>query len=863
MAKTVKRRSIRGQIARSMTALSLALILVLGTVAVSGLLLMREQTRRVTDDVGAQAAENNRASLESEAMEKLSAQAASTAQTVEAKVRSIMSQVEILTESAEELYAAPDTFGRVAVEPPDAADGGTYTAQIVYAQRTDPAGAADEVGLIGNLTPQMNGVSQYLDGVGTTQIGTESGFLIMCDENADLKTAMDYLDPVERSWYRMAADSGGMVWSEVFEDAYGRGLAVTCGKPVYGPDGALRAVVAIGSTLNDIGASVAELTIGESGYAFVIDQNGEIIMYRGLTVDDEGHVVGTRNLIEEGGNARKLAEKITAGERGVAQVTLDGTQVYMAYEPLSSVSWTAVTVQDVDEVLRPSQEGEERIAGVAQEASETFSGIIYGTLGSLTVTLILFMGLVPVLGVAVSNRITRPLSQLTAEVERISGGTLDTEIRLETGDELETLAGAFNSMTASLRTYIHDLTAMTAEKERIGAELNVATRIQKDMLPNHFPDRREFRICASMDPAREVGGDFYDFFPVDDTHLAVVMADVSGKGVPAALFMVIAKTIIKNQALTGEPPEQVFIHANEQLCANNGEGLFVTAFMGLLDVESGAFTYVNAGHNPPLLRRGDGSYEYLKLDPGFVLAGLEGMDYQSSCMTLERGDTLFLYTDGVTEMLDPEETLFGEDRLRETLNRDEGRSLPVEQLLPYVRTALETFARGAEQADDITMLGLTYQGPGETEQTPDDADGQTLTVPAERDRLETVQRFVDRALNRLDCPEDIRVQIQIAVEELFVNIASYAYAPGTGEAVIQCETERDPAAVTIRFRDRGIPFDPLDRPEADVTQSADERPVGGLGIYLVRHSMDQVEYAYRDGENILTICKRIPTEPNT
>ena len=861
MANAVKKKhSIRTRIARSMIAVSLVSIFVLGAAAVSGLLRMRAQTQEITGNMGTQAGENSRAILESQAMAQLSAQAASTAETVEAKIQSIMSQVDILAATAEDLYASPASFGRIGVKPPNAADQGVYTAQIVYAERTPPASVADEVGLIGNLTMQMNGVSEYLDGAGTTQIGTESGFIIMCDENAGLKTSMGHLDPVERSWYRKAADSGRLVWSQVFEDSFGRGLAVTCGKPVYGPDGALRAVISIGSTLNDIGTSATELTIGKTGYALVVDQSGQVIMSRDLTVDSEGHVVGARNLMNDGKESvRAVIRRIASRESGVAQVELDGKMVYMAYEPMRNIPWAVITVLDVDEVLHPALEGQAKIAELSNEAGEEISSILLETLLIFTAALLITMAAAAALGVTVSGRITRPLSHLTEEVERISDGSLDTAVRVETDDELETLADAFNSMTESLKAYIRDLTAVTAEKERIGAELNVATKIQKDMLPNifpAFPDRQEFNIYATMNPAKEVGGDFYDFFMVDDTHLAVVMADVSGKGVPAALFMVIAKTIIKNQALTGEPLDVVFDRANDQLCANNGEGLFVTAFMGLLDLRTGEFTCVNAGHNAPLLRRKGGAYEYLHLDPGFVLAGLENMQYKSCRLTLGEGDTLFLYTDGVTEALDPNEELFGEERLHDALNRDEGRELSVDKLLPYLRAELTEYARGAEQADDITMLGLTYCGSKEAAEK--DVGEQTLTVPADRDQLAPVQRFVDGILDGLHCPDATRIQIQIAVEELFVNIASYAYPSGEGEVVVQCRTEQDPPAITIRLRDHGTPFDPLNKPDADITLSAEEREIGGLGIFMVKELMDGVDYAYRDGENILTIRKVIP-----
>lgn len=863
MQKQVKKRSIRGRVSRTMMVVSLLSILILGITSVSSLLRMRTQTLEVNGDMGVQAAEDSRNILENEAMKQLTALAEATAGTVDANIQSIMSQVDVLASSAEELYADPDAFGRVDVYPPAVSNQGKFVAQIVYAERTDQESVADEVGLIGNLTIQMNGTSEYLAGAGTTQIGTESGFIVMCDENSSLKTTMGYLDPVERSWYRMAADGGKLVWSDVFEDTYGRGLAVTCGKPVYGPDGEIRAVISIGSTLDDVGTAVTQLEIGETGYAFVVDHSGQVIMSRDLTVDMLGHVVGIRNLCEdESPTVRQVAESITQGEEGVVQVELDGQQVFLAYEPMTNIPWTVITVVSVEEVLAPAVEGEEKISALADEAGLAIEEIIQSSVILFLVAVVIAGAIAIALGSALATRITRPLSHLTKSVGEISGGDLDTKIELETGDEIQTLAEAFNTMTASIKQYIRDLTAVTAEKERIGAELNVATQIQKDMLPNifpAFPGNLEFDIYATMDPAKEVGGDFYDFFMVDDTHLAVVMADVSGKGVPAALFMVIAKTIIKNQALAGDAVAQVFSHANDQLCENNGEGLFVTAFMGLLDIMTGEFTYVNAGHNPPLLRRKNGTYEYLKVKPGFVLAGFGGMHYDSFTMTLQEGDSLFLYTDGVTEALNMEKELYGEARLRDALNAECAVKMSEVELLPYVREELETFAQGAEQADDITMLVMKYNGVCES---PAEENGEghmekTITVPARRDQLDEVQGFVDEMLQAVSCDPVSMIQLQIAIEEIFVNIANYAYNPQDGDAVIDCKVEPEEGRVTIQFRDSGTPFNPLAKDDADITLSAEERDIGGLGIYMVKDSMDAVTYAYEDGRNILTIQKRM------
>lgn len=252
---------------------------------------------------------------------------------------------------------------------------------------------------------------------------------------------------------------------------------------------------------------------------------------------------------------------------------------------------------------------------------------------------------------------------------------------------------------------------ISVEKERIGAELNVATKIQASMLPcifPAFPNRKEFDIYASMLPAKEVGGDFYDFFLIDDDKLAVVIADVSGKGVPAALFMVIAKTLLKNNAQYGKSPKEVFETVNDLLCENNEAGMFVTAFMGILDIPTGLFTYVNAGHNPPMIKRMGENCEWLPTKPGFVLAGMDGMSYKQDEITLKQGDVLFMYTDGVTEAVNRQDELFTEPRLLEVANRHKDSEL--RELLTNIKSEIDLFANGAEQADDITMLAVRYTG---------------------------------------------------------------------------------------------------------------------------------------------------------
>ena len=282
---------------------------------------------------------------------------------------------------------------------------------------------------------------------------------------------------------------------------------------------------------------------------------------------------------------------------------------------------------------------------------------------------------------------------------------------IHTGDEVENLSHALKRMERDINGYIENLTHVTAEKERIGAELSVATHIQASMLPcifPAFPNRREFDIYATMTPAKEVGGDFYDFFLVDDDHLAVVIADVSGKGVPAALFMVIAKTLIKDHTQSGKPPEEVFTEVNRQLCEANDENLFVTAWMGVLEISTGKLVYVNAGHNPPVIGRKNGETEFLRSRPGFVLAGLDFTKYRAGSLELMPGDLLYLYTDGVTEAMNTAQELYGEERLKRTL--DANVSAAPEEIFKAVKKDLDDFVADAPQFDDITMLAMRYLG---------------------------------------------------------------------------------------------------------------------------------------------------------
>ena len=322
----------------------------------------------------------------------------------------------------------------------------------------------------------------------------------------------------------------------------------------------------------------------------------------------------------------------------------------------------------------------------------------------------------------------RPLNRVRSNVsdyaESKDGVRIRTQLAgIRSRNEIGELASGISDMTREIDDYLEEIRNITAEKERIGAELNVARQIQADMLPNifpPFPEIGEFNIFASMDPAREVGGDFYDFFLVDDRHVALVMADVSGKGVPAALFMVIAKTMIKNRAMLGGGPAEILRDVNNQLCANNASDYFVTAWLAIIDIKTGEGLAANAGHEHPVLRRADGRFELVVYRHSLALAAMEGISFREHAFRLNPGDRLFVYTDGVPEATGPENELYGTDRMLDSLNRDPDAD--GEQMLKNLRKDIEVFSSGAEQFDDITMMIFDYEGSGketaETDETP-------------------------------------------------------------------------------------------------------------------------------------------------
>ena len=409
----------------------------------------------------------------------------------------------------------------------------------------------------------------------------------------------------------------------------------------------------------------------------------------------------------------------------------------------------------------------------------------------------------------------------------------------------------FSLLQLAIGRFAENLRRQTAARERIESELRVARDIQSSSLPGTFPafpERAEFDLFAAMDPAKEVGGDFYDFLFTGPDTLFLAVGDVSGKGVPAALFMMTVKTLLRSEARRGLPPEEVLRNVNELVLPDNSSFMFVTVLCAALNVRTGEVLLGSAGHNPPVVCRTDRAPEEIDIEGSPVLGVGEHPAFASKRLRLAPGDTLFLYTDGVVEAADPADEFYSEARLLRTLS--ELRDLGMSELVGGVREDVRSFANGAPQFDDITMLALRRTGPDEPRALA------CMAVPAELDSLGEVREAVTACARQRGLPEERIGDLELAVEEALANIANYAYPDTDGAIHIECFA--DDRGFVVRFTDEGVPFDALALPEPELGADLSSRKVGGLGVYLLRQVMDNVDYRREAGRNVLSLTVHAP-----
>lgn len=647
------------------------------------------------------------------------------AKTIEIELLDVAKDTEYLANGVNNIMAKPQNYKPRSLPDPRSKpikSGEVYLHKGAKLQASGTSAAVEnEIGLMGNveeyIAPMAKNYSQYES---TVFVGSKNGYIIAADNAPGQETItmtdefLNSYEPSERGWFKNALKNDKITFNDIYVGSEGF-PSFTCSAPYIDENG-FAGVVAIACAVHSLSDIMDSAVLGETGLSFVLNNSGEIMLstrHEGVLSAEQGKALSQQR---SEGLSRAL-QKMNEGHSGWQIVEMDGEEYYLAYAPLVKMQWSFGTLIAQKEVISPSVEARNNV----EKEMNRFRAVVQNRLICLLATSILVVGIMIYLMFSLSSwlskRFVKPINALTEGVKEIAGGNLTKKLNINTGDELETLAGCFNNMTDELQNYMANLTKVTMEKEHIATELSVATNIQESMLPHifpPFPEHSDFDIYATMQAAKEVGGDFYDFYMLDEQHVMVTIADVSGKGVPAALFMVIAKTILKNSAMNMEGMDnlpEVVNATNNQLCQNNEAMMFVTCFTGILDLTTGRFAFVNAGHNPPLIYRAkEKQYEYLEVKRNFVLGGMEDLAYKGQELVLEPGDRLFLYTDGVTEALNEAKELYGEDRLLADLNGAVEKHLELKDFIVEVKEKLNTYVGNAEQSDDITMLALIYNG---------------------------------------------------------------------------------------------------------------------------------------------------------
>ena len=641
------------------------------------------------------------------------------AQATDEFFRDAQSRVVLLAQNASQIFAEHEYYSTKLISGPDPSLDGELVAQVIPAPGVDPNSPEyrNSLRLTSNMAEIMLSVCNIFD-TDNVYIATPEGVFLSVSRSSaswfrEDGSLLEY-DARTRFWYKQAVEAGDLIFTDVEVDANTGNLSLVCAIPVYGSTGKLKAVIGTDLFLNTMQESM-RASESDGDHHLVINRNGQVVA--STTDSVEFQVQASENAVDlRQSPNQELADFVRealAGQTDLRLVHLDGGSYYMVGTPVNTVGWIMISLFDEEKVMAPAITLQENYEQIESEAATAYSEKNNRLNVTVIVVLAVLLIVLSAFALLQGKRIVKPLNKMTKRISELHEDQLDFRMEDEyrTGDEVEILAESFAMMTRKTTEYVEQVRTVTAEKERISAELNMAATIQNSMLPQlfpPFPDRKEFDLYAAMDPAKEVGGDFYDFFLVDPDHLCLVIADVSGKGIPAALFMMTSKVILQNCALMGIPPGEILAKTNDAICANNQAEMFVTIWVGILEISTGKLTFANAGHEYPALKRAGGSFELVKDKHSFVIGGMPGLKYAQHELQLNPGDKLFLYTDGVQEATSAEKELFGNDRMLDALN--EAKDAAPKELLQAVRKSVDEFVKEAEQFDDLTMLGLEYKG---------------------------------------------------------------------------------------------------------------------------------------------------------
>lgn len=640
-----------------------------------------------------------------------------------------------------------------------------------------------------------------------------------------------------RDWYQIPAMMQEPVWSEPYYDEGGGNIIMcTYSVPFYVmKDGqrVFNGVVTVDISLEWLDELLSSMKVYETGYAFLISSNGTLVSHPMHNLEMNQTIFSVAEEYEKP-KLREVGRKMINGESGFLKYEslYTGKEGYMMYQPLESADWSLALVFPSNELFADLNELNQRL-------------LIIGILG-LALLLVLIM--------IISQRITQPLSKLARITRNIGGGNFNVALPEVRGkDEISQLTQSMDQMQRELKKYVTNLKATTAAKERIESELKIAHDIQQGIIPKifpPFPHREDVDLYAVLDPARDVGGDLYDFFFIDDYKLCFAIGDVSGKGVPASLFMAITRTLMRAKVQKDKPVEEIVRSMNLELCQGNENSMFVTFFFGIIDLKTGKTSYCNAGHNHPYLLRADGKVELIDKTHGTPLGIFEDIMYKSDEITLNKSDAIVMYTDGITEAMNEQSNLFTDQRLADFL-KEYPRKSPKE-ITGKLLHEVKEFAGTAVQSDDITILTLAYyhknNSPMKTEK---------LVIKNRVEELQKITGLLEVLESGWNLPAKVVMNMNLALEEVVSNVIFYAFDENTDHN-IHLNFEFENEKLTVHITDDGVAFNPLQMPPPpDLEKKAEERNVGGLGIYFVKNFMDDLAYKREKDKNILTLIKEI------
>lgn len=632
---------------------------------------------------------------------------------------------------------------------------------------------------------------------------------IIIDNNFETE---DY-NYLEQGWYKeitsVIQDVHNIEWSTPYYEKFGSNtLMITAGSGMYDDSGSLIGISTVDWKISKILEDIKKLKPTPNSFALFANAQKDYIMISTDPYLNNDVLLGKslKNIPWYNGKLKRLRYITYHNKKYVPYVkALDNGMVIVVCVPKTELFYFLV-----------------------KEMTILFLFLVSLT---LLVSGYLYYGL--------NKNIIKPINKLISIANKISNGEEKIEIKLEKPQEFAKLASVYDQMTKEIRI-------REKEKEHLITELSVAKSIQESSLPNKFPpfpNIKEFDIFASMTPARDVGGDFYDFYFIDQNKFMFLIGDVSGKGIPAALFMMRVKTLINNWSQQNLKPKEFIKEINNKICSNNKNGFFVTMFAGIIDLTTGNLSCINCGHNPPIIKH-ENSFSFMKLNPNIILGAFDDADFEIYETKLNPSDIILLYTDGVTEALNENNELFGEQRLLKCMNSD---VTDVKEIIENVQNNISLHIGKIPQSDDITLLAFKYNGEKQ--------DNNMFKCDAKIENYKDFYTWLNAKLKSFDLPVLFINKVDMCAEEIFANITFYAYPDSDGKLEVLLEKEDN--TLVMKFIDSGLEYNPLEKEDPDITLPPEERPLGGLGIFMVKQMADDIEYKRLDGQNVLKITYNI------